>query len=266
MGFGSLAHRVLQRFGHLREARSVDNREISRTLDSLLDEERELQFAPGCLPAAQLQVEQLRLRLHAFAAWQASHVAEGWETVLVEGQPAGAPDGADGATMTTEFVVDGEPIIIRGKIDRIDRHRETGAWLVLDYKSSETAKNPESTHRAVRGNKLVWVDLQLPMYHLMARHITLANGDPLIPPDEHGNIGLGYVVLPGDSGAVPLQLADWSEDDLVEAGKAAAGAIRTLRNGVFVHDPEVASRQKRSEFAALRGLRISHAAVAGVES
>src|SRR5690606_35854101 len=95
----------------------------------------------------------------------------GWRIVKVEVEPPepGVP-----------FDVDGRPVLLRGRIDRIDRNERTGEWAVFDYKTSDTGQPPEKTHRRGRGKERRWVDLQLPLY----RHLLPAiedDGAPLVP-------------------------------------------------------------------------------------
>jgi hypothetical protein len=54
---------------------------------------------------------------------------------------------------------------------------------------------------------------------------------------------VGYIVLPHDTDQTGFHLADWSEEELEEADERAREAIRTLRSGHFVFDPE---RSRRS--------------------
>ena len=61
------------------------------------------------------------------------------------------------AQQQASLVVDGAPFYLRGRIDRVDVHRETGERVVLDYKSSDTPSTPEKSHQT----KGEWVDLQL---------------------------------------------------------------------------------------------------------
>ena len=54
------------------------------------------------------------------------------------------------------------------KIDRIDRNARTGTWCILDYKTGDRVRDPESTHRT-RGGE--WLDLQLPLYRFLLPHL-----------------------------------------------------------------------------------------------
>ena len=89
-------------------------------------------FGNDPVPAVRVQVEQLRARFRAFAHWQASWIRKGWRVVSVEKQPEpGVP-----------FEVDGQPVLLRGKIDRIDHNPETGEWAIFDYKTGRQGRDP----------------------------------------------------------------------------------------------------------------------------
>ncbi|MCJ7627510.1 MAG: PD-(D/E)XK nuclease family protein, partial [Longimicrobiales bacterium] len=151
MGFGTLAHEILEQFARSPEARSPDPAAIRRRLDTILTRRAERLFGPSPLPTVPLQVEQLRTRLRAFAEWQSGWVEEGWEIFCSEARtPAGG----------IPFDVDGVPVFLSGRIDRIDRNRTTGAWTVFDFKTGEGGADPAST----RGRDGAWKDLQLPLY------------------------------------------------------------------------------------------------------
>lgn len=263
--FGNVAHAVLQRFGHLPEARSSDASVVFGCLSKLLDEEQESRFGGGTMPAVTLQMEQLRQRLRAFSLEQAGMVAEGWETVLVEGAPAGQPTAGQESPLGVELVVDGEPMRVTGRIDRIDRHKETGAWRLLDYKIGDSATSPEERHLARGKNEAgepirEWVDLQLPIYRRMAM-VMEVDGERLMPPNEQANIAVGYLLLPKTLEETGLSLAEWSEDDFAAADEAAQRAIRTLRTGVFTYDPSGRSSRWMDDFESLLGLRVVGTAV-----
>ena len=80
------------------------------------------------MPSILVQVEQLRLRLAAFAPWQAGWVAQGWRIEHVET----GPEEGEAA-----IVVDGQPMFLRGRIDRIDVHESSGKRMIFDYKSAD---------------------------------------------------------------------------------------------------------------------------------
>jgi hypothetical protein len=194
----------------------------------VLSAEIQKQYNGSCLPAVLLQVEQLRMRLDALAARQAERTAAGWRIVHTE---IPGPDDPD-----TEFNVDGEPIILRGRIDRIDRHEDTGRMVILDYKSSDSARAPEQVHRR---RKTEWVDLQLPLYRHLARSF-----------DVQAPVQLGYVLLPKDTSKVAFAFADWTEDELQGADEVARDVVRGIRQQRFWRPTEPAP-DFYEEFAAI---------------
>jgi len=208
--FGSLVHEVLRQFGLGPRRDSTDPAEIRQTLRELLERETENQFGQHVLASVQVQLEQLRSRLDAFADKQAERAAAGWRIESTEGQ--------DREHIDAVLTVDGEPMILRGRIDRIDVHRETGERAILDYKSSDTPKTPEKAHQ--RGGE--WVDLQLPLYRHLARSQGIA-----------GPVQLGYVLLPKDVEKVSFCMAEWTDQDLAAADEIARQVVRDIRQKKF---------------------------------
>ena len=45
-----------------------------------------------------------------------------------------------------KFTLELAGVTVVGKIDRIDRHEASGAWRVVDYKTSDTPKTPAAAH------------------------------------------------------------------------------------------------------------------------
>ena len=241
--FGNVAHAVLEAWGRSDARDSADEDEIREALLALLGQEVRNRFGARPLPAVRLQVAQLRTRLGAFARWQAGHRARGWRVARVETRvDPGVP-----------FEVDGVPILLRGRIDRVDHHPGEGRWLLLDYKTGDRAKDPEEVHRAGPKASRRWVDLQLPLYRKLAPALTRDDGDPLIPPDEMEGLGMGYLVLPRDRERTGLLEAAWSEHELEEAEEAARQVIRTLREGRFVFNPATSRVRPEDPLAPLLG-------------
>jgi RecB family exonuclease len=207
--FGSLAHDVLREFGKGPLAASTDAEAIREQLGQLLDESVARQYGKAPMPSILVQVEQLRLRLAAFAVWQAGWAAEGWRIEHVEASPA---EGK--ATL----VVDGRPMLLRGRIDRIDVHEPSGRRMIFDYKSSDQAKPPEKAHR----RKGEWIDLQLPLYRQLAAGLGI-----------EGPVELAYIVLPKDTSRVEALKAAWTPEDFRSADQAAAEVIRKVRAEKF---------------------------------
>jgi hypothetical protein len=216
-GFGTLAHEVLDRFAHDESAaNSTDPDTIEKLLMTELDRLVAQQFGSGGASggggaAVRIQIEQLRHRLRAFARWQAAQVEQGWHIVpgLVERQKLAA------------FEVDDSPFAIRGRIDRIDRH-DDGRYRLLDYKTGETGRTPEQAHLTGAKTDRQWVDLQLPLYRVLAR----AQG-------IEGELALGYVLLPKDTAQVGEAMADWDQQQFEDAIEQARYVVRQVRNGTF---------------------------------
>ncbi|HUF76433.1 MAG TPA: PD-(D/E)XK nuclease family protein [Longimicrobiales bacterium] len=237
MVFGSLVHDVLQRFGMmaLESPPAVDVSDAGSVRGALLDLLEQLvaeRFGDAALPAVALQVGQLEARLAAFADAQAAWSAQGWRIVAIERQP-------DGEGVPIE--VDGEPVWLRGRIDRIDFNPSTGEWAVLDYKTSNKAETPEKAHQKGRGDQRQWVDLQLPLYRWLLKGIVDAEGRPVVDPVavRQGRVKLGYVTLPKDTRDTKFLLANWTDDDLADAEQVARDAVAIVREARFEFDPAV---------------------------
>jgi RecB family exonuclease len=206
--FGSLAHEVVRRFAESPASDSTTAAEIRAVLHTELDRCLTNNYGRDAMPAVQVQAEQLRLRLNAFAEKQAAWASDGWQIAFVE----------SGSLQEIDFAVDDQVVTLRGRIDRMDVHREDGRRAVLDYKTSNIGKAPSKVHqRAGR-----WVDLQLPLYRQLA---TTLPGD--------GPVELGYVLLPKDPGDTQFALASWSDDELDAADEVARDVIRRIRAEEF---------------------------------
>jgi RecB family exonuclease len=225
--FGGLIHDVLQAFGKSSLRESAVAADIA---DFLLDQLGRVAFARygrDPLPALLVQLEHARARLQKFAQWQADWRNAGWRIEQTE-----ELQGADRFELKLD---DGRTMLVGGRIDRIDRHEREGTWAILDYKTSESGKGPQETHR----NKDEWVDLQLPLY----RHIAREKG-------VSGDVRLGYIVLPKDVDQVGERLAEWTEQELAEADAVAkdiAGHVLDQQFWPPVEDPPY----RPTDFAAI---------------
>ncbi len=224
--FGTLAHDVLAAFGRGPCRDSANEAEITDYLWQQLRVRSRRQFGRRASPTIQVQLEQLRLRFAAFARAQSAWRLSGWR--ITEHVEVDQPDGG------VLFHVDDAPILLRGRIDRIDVHDSTGAYAILDYKTGETAASPEAKHRGKRPSNsrqqdssvsvesLEWIDLQLPLYRHLARGLSIA-----------GEIKLGYVLLPKNTEQTAFQLADWTDQELAEADEVARDVVRRIRDEQF---------------------------------
>jgi hypothetical protein len=227
MTFGSLAHLVLERFGNSEEAASLDRDVVGKKLDRLLDGAVHEEFGRRPVPAVEVQVEQLRVRLRHFASWQAAWAGEGWRVVAVEAEPGeGVP-----------FEVDGETVLLRGKIDRIDHNPQTGEWAIFDYKTGDAGTDPEKAHRKGSGGNRRWVDLQLPLYRVLLPGISREDGSSVIPMEEQAAVRMGYLLLSKTVEEVGAAFAHWTEEELAGAEEEARAVVRALRKESFRYDP-----------------------------
>ncbi len=230
--FGTFAHDILKEFGKTvlesSEYDISDSKEVSSVLLSILKKKRAERFGDNALPAVTLQVEQLKPRLVAFAEEQEEWAGEGWQIKAVE-----EPTSGDGILWE---VPDGDPIHIKGRIDRIDYNPRTNEWALLDYKTNAKADSPDKKHRS----RNEWVDLQLPLYrHIALRGLIDENGEPVIAYEEGEEecIKLGYISLPENTDETGFQIADWSEELLKSADDKANEVILKLQKGTVEFDP-----------------------------
>jgi ATP-dependent helicase/nuclease subunit B len=223
--FGSLMHDVLNRFGQsaVRDSTTPEAIEVF-----LLNELRKLavhQFGRDRSATVSVQLRMLENRLQGFAQWQARTAAEGWRIRHTETELK-YKDFRD---------IRERPVTLKGRVDRIDENLNSRQWRVLDYKTSESAEKPESTHR----RKDEWQDLQLPLYRLLVRSLGIET-----------DVELGYVHLPGDLSRIGCSIASWDQADLDSAehqARVIAADILDLKIDRVARGDEMRSR----EFARL---------------
>ena len=225
--FGSLAHEVLHALGKDPQTAAGKADDIAKYLDVELDKAVLAHFGKAPLPSILVQVEQLRRRLAALAGWQADWAAQGWRIEHVEVSPP---------KETAKLMVDGQPMFLRGRIDRIDVQESTGKRMIFDYKTSDTAKSPEKAHRKKSGE---WIDLQLPLYRHLVAHLGIA-----------GPVELAYINLPKDISRVGHLAAGWTPEDFDDADRTAADVIRRVRAEEF-WPPAIPPPAFSEEFAAI---------------
>ena len=206
--FGRLLHQVVEAFGKSPVKDSMDSDEIRSFFRKQLDWEME-RHGEHPPPAIRIQHQQLRLRLDRLAELQAEWRRKGW--VIIE---------AEVPLRSAAIVVDGEPFVIRGQIDRVDRHEPTRQLAVFDYKTGDQAIAPDQAHR----KNDEWLDLQLPLY----RHL-IQSQDYYVS----GPVQLGYILLPGDIKKSEFAIAPWSDEELLAADEVAFDVIRKVRRNEF---------------------------------
>ena len=181
----------------------------------------DLRFGPSLPLQVEIQLAVAMQRLGAAARVQAGLVRDGWDIIHSE--------------MVIEAALEG--MVVRGRIDRIDRHRDTGVIRLLDYKTSDIAQSPVKAHTAavtpdmrdyarvkIEGKDRRWVDLQLPLYRL------------LLPDTEElwGRVEAGYFNLPkavNDTGVAMWE--GFSDEVLESAGACVEGVVRDVKERRF---------------------------------
>ncbi|MFY9253698.1 MAG: PD-(D/E)XK nuclease family protein [Fuerstiella sp.] len=201
--FGSLMHDVLKAFGTSDFVHASHPEPIETFLLSSLASIANKRFGRKRSATVAVQLQMLQNRLSAFALWQAQTAAEGWRVAYTE-EDLKYPEFKDAK---------GRSVILAGRVDRIDQHNKTKRWRVLDYKTSETAEKPDSTHR----KKNEWVDLQLPLYRLLVRSLGIDD-----------DVELGYVHLPGDLSSIGASIAKWDRADFESAEETARSVAANI--------------------------------------
>lgn len=211
MTFGSIAHEVLNQFGKSEQRDSMNPAEIAAFLKDHLHDVAGQLLGDEPPIAARLQLMQLEQRLDAFAPQQANMVRDGWHIL---------PEMIECSAQSI-FETEHGKVTVHGRIDRIDRH-ESGRYRIIDYKTGDSGKTPEETHRQGPKDNKAWTDLQLPLYHHMASALNIV-----------GDIELGYVLLPKRIEAVNFVPAPWSRMDIDEATGLAQQIITNIQSGIF---------------------------------
>jgi ATP-dependent helicase/nuclease subunit B len=222
MDFGKMVHYALQKMAGDEGMRQCEKEhELSDFLCARAEDWMKERF--GSSPPLQLgiQLDAARQRLNAAAREQVRLVRQGWEIMCSE--------------MVAERELSG--MLIRGRIDRIDRHRDSGLIRVLDYKTSDNAESPEKAHIGslsrniweyarvnVNGAGKCWIDLQLPLYRLL-----------LCDKEEfQGRMELGYFNLPKAVSETGVAIWEGLSDALLEsAGVCAEGVIENIQRRRF---------------------------------
>lgn len=247
--FGRLCHSPLEKLAEAPWRDCTDEALLQDMLLREFDRAAAERFGDELAVPLVAQLESARQRLRRAATVQARERAAGWIVEAVE----------------RKFPLEIEGVTVIGKIDRIDRHEQSGAWRVVDYKTSDTARSPVAAHLAnprrgveypewarvtFDGRERVWIDLQLPLY-LQAL--------PALMPGADARAGCGYFNLPkaiGDTGL--LQWEGYTPELQESAMRCARGVIAAVRAGTF-WPPNELVKADRDPFAALfhRGVAAS---------
>ncbi len=225
LDFGTIMHDVLQVMGADRKLWACgDAVLLGRDLAKLADDAAAQRYGKDLPLGTLAAMSAARARLEAFAAIQVELATGGWEIVATEQKKSVIRNG----------------FTINGKIDRIDRHKASGRIRVIDYKTSDSPKPPDSRHLEkcreetgayneilmsgkpnrkgnAKGSAHKWVDLQLPLYSLLYR------GDTAFDP----NIELAYFTLPKAVKGTGLIVWDGFTAEILDSAVKCADGILT---------------------------------------
>ena len=130
-------------------------------------------------------------------------------------------------------------IVVRGRIDRIEKNKNTGEVRVLDYKTSNTSNDPVKKHWAlfneekqgdwvrdyacfeIDGKSYRWTGLQLPLYALALEK-------------KYPVISFGFFNIPEVGSDVGIKLLSPCDGKLLSAARnCAEGLVADVKAGRF---------------------------------
>jgi len=216
MVYGSFAHAVLEDFGADETTRELDEPDaIAEALADLVETRRRLAFGDQPPPAVVVQAELLRHRFANFAPHEAQRRREGWRIRFVEWSWREAP-----SQPRLELDTGEEPMLLRGKVDRIEVNDSSGEWALIDFKTG-AVKDAAKSHFKERAGQ--WIGLQLPLYRTLTRELArVERFDP-------GKLQVGYGGLPTTDSENAWSFTEWTAADLDDAENAARSIVRDVR-------------------------------------
>jgi ATP-dependent helicase/nuclease subunit B len=219
--FGRLCHKPLEILVQPAWQDCADEEVLAAAFVEDLDRRAREAFGPTPAVPLVAQLESARQRLRRAAKVQAQQRRDGWQVFAIE----------------REFRIEVAGMEVKGRIDRIDRH-ESGAWRLIDYKTSDTPKNPLETHLGPPREGVLdwmiwnggdkprqWFDLQLPLY---------LKALPQLVPEASGRTVCGYFNLP--KAVASTSVAVWESYPLElqeSAMRCAEGVVDAVRRGEF---------------------------------
>ncbi len=240
--FGTLCHAALEAMA--RDEAMRDCRDAGVLRDFLVaefDRRMRQRFGAELTLPLLVQQESARQRLGKAAEIQARERAAGWVITAVE----------------RKFELPVSGLVVAGKIDRIERHEGSGAWRVLDYKTSDQAVDPVDAHlRGLRRGEAwpewarwdggarprAWADLQLPLYRRL-----------LAAEAGESPVECAYFNLPKAAGETGLRgWTDFTPELQAAAWRCAQGVVAAIQGGEFWPPRELTGREAElDEYAAL---------------
>ncbi len=234
-GFGDLLHLCLEGLIDSPVATSTDAKATADWLTENLKVIARKKYGVKLTPALQIQLEQAVRRLEAFAEHQAAQVAAGWRIKYIEHKV----EKSHGITLD----VDGQSMIVHGRIDRIDYHPRDGRFAVWDYKTGDQAGKPKEAHLRQNG---VWADWQLPLYGLLIKTLKI---------EDLSKVSFGYILLPKNPSETQFIIADFTPEQHALAIESAKGIASKVMAGEF-WPPKYKGISNFDEFNAITQLPV----------
>ena len=224
-GFGNLIHGVLDAYGRDDSMADVENpKKIEDYFTATLEELVRRNFGEHRSLPLIVQSDIAIKRLSVVAKMQAAEKQAGWKIIGAE----------------ESFNLEFDGVMVRGRIDRIEKNEETGEVRVLDYKTSSTASAPAKNHWSkfveakqsewvreyarfeIGGKPFRWIGLQLPLYAMALEERFGAA------------ISLGYFNIPEVGADVGIQLLAPCDTQLLEAARQCVeGVVADVKAGRF---------------------------------
>jgi ATP-dependent helicase/nuclease subunit B len=235
--FGSLLHKVLEHYGWSSTLQKITNADaLTTALWQILDDLISKVYRVKVLPALLVQFEVVRARLRIFAEAQVAWQASGWQQCNERARLH--PE----FTLQRELDVDGSPVLVQGRIDRIDFNLASKQFALLDYKTGDQGYGVEKSHRTRPEKGLDgWLSLQMPLYQWMASEH---------PYFEGKEITTGFVSLTKENSYEIKELVDW-RDEMESALDCARSIVRAIRAGKL--HPQSEDQEIQDEFSLLCG-------------
>ena len=223
-GFGNLIHDVLDAYGAEKKMTQVEESElIQQYFSKTLKVQLRHKFGDQMSLPLIVQSEIALKRLSVVARIQADQIKEGWVII--------------GTEEPFDLSVNG--IVIRGRIDRIEKNKNTGEVRVLDYKTSNTSNDPIKKHWAlfneekhgdcvrdyarfnIESKSYRWIGLQLPLYALALKQ-------------KYPSILLGFFNIPEVGSDVGIKLLGDCDSQLLSAAQdCVEGLVSDVKAGRF---------------------------------
>jgi ATP-dependent helicase/nuclease subunit B len=219
--FGTMIHEVLNRAAKSAVFASSDEAKIGAILSRHLDDWARARFGSSPSLPILISLDAAKHRLAAVAHVQAQLVRDKWRIIETE----------------RRFSIEIKGLEVTGTIDRIDRNEETGQIRIIDYKTTDSAVQPERAHFGplsdttpdfakvpVKSRTMRWSDLQLPLYMTFV----LSEDAP------EREVEVAYFNIPKAVNDTSVQCwKDFNQDTVKSAYACAIGVVEAVQSGVF---------------------------------